>query len=47
VYVESCANLGKSVMETMAVIRQVFREENMGRTQMFEWNARFRADRKR
>jgi hypothetical protein len=43
---EICANLGKSVMETLE-IRQGFREVNMSCTQVFEWHSRFRADRKR
>jgi hypothetical protein len=41
-----CANLGKSAMETLAMIRKVFGEESMSRTWAFEWHAQFRADRK-
>jgi hypothetical protein len=39
------ANLGKSAMKTLAMIRQVFMEESMSHTQVFEWYARLRADR--
>jgi hypothetical protein len=42
-----CANLGKSVMEILAMIRQAFGEESMNCTQVFEWNVQFRADQKR
>jgi hypothetical protein len=31
-----CAILGKGAMETLAVIRQAFREESVSCTQMFE-----------
>jgi hypothetical protein len=42
VCIKFCANLGKS-----AVIRQVFEEENMSCTWVFEWHAWFRVDHKR
>jgi hypothetical protein len=32
-----CANLGKCVTETLAIIRPVFREESMSLTWVFEW----------
>jgi hypothetical protein len=35
-------NLGKSVMENQAMIRQAFGEESMSRTRVFEWHIRFR-----
>jgi hypothetical protein len=37
-----CANLGKGVKEALAMIKQVFREESMSHTWVFEWHARFR-----
>jgi hypothetical protein len=43
VCIKFCANLGKTVTETLAMIRRAFGEESMGRTQVFEWHARFRA----
>jgi hypothetical protein len=34
-------------METPAMIRQVFGEESMSCTRVFEWHARFREDRQK
>jgi hypothetical protein len=44
--IKFCANLGKSATETLAMIRQAFGEESKSRTRVFEWYARFKADRK-
>jgi hypothetical protein len=38
-----CSNLGESATETQAVIRQVFGEESMSCTWVFEWHAHFKA----
>jgi hypothetical protein len=43
VYNKFCANLGKSVMEIVAMIRQAFGEESMSCTWVFEWHAQFKA----
>jgi hypothetical protein len=45
VCIRCCANLGKSVTETLTMIRQAFREESMSCTWVFEWHAQFRAGR--
>jgi hypothetical protein len=37
-----CDNLGESATETLAMIRQVFGEDSMSHTQVFEWHARFK-----
>jgi hypothetical protein len=47
VCIKFCSNLGKIAMETLAKIRQAIEEESMSSTLVFEWHARFRADRKR
>jgi hypothetical protein len=36
-----CAKLGKSATETLAMIRQAFREESTSHTWVFEGHARF------
>jgi hypothetical protein len=36
--IKVCANLGKSAMETPAMIREAFRGESMSRTKVFEWH---------
>jgi hypothetical protein len=41
------SNLRKRKTETLAMIRQAFKEEYMSPTQVFEWHAGFRVDRKR
>jgi hypothetical protein len=45
VWIKFCANLGESVTENLAKIRQAFREDGMSRTRAFEWHAQFRASR--
>jgi hypothetical protein len=45
VYIKFCANLRKSATETLAMIRQKFREESMSRTWVFGWHAQLRAGR--
>jgi hypothetical protein len=42
-----CTNIGKGVTETLPMIRQAFGEESLNRTRVFEWLARFKADRNR
>jgi hypothetical protein len=37
---EFSANLGKDATEILAMIKQVFREESMSHTRMFEWKSR-------
>jgi hypothetical protein len=39
VCIKCCANLGKNVTETLAMIRQAFREKCMSCTQVFEWKS--------
>jgi hypothetical protein len=41
------ANIGKSAMETLAMIRQVFWEESMSHTRVFEWHVKTHQDGKR
>src|SRR5258705_12021261 len=41
VCIKFCANLGKSSTETLAKIHQVFGEQYLGQTQVFQWHARF------
>jgi hypothetical protein len=42
-----CADLGKSMMETLAMIRQVFGEESMSHTLLFEWYCQTHRDKKK
>jgi hypothetical protein len=44
-YIRFRANLGKSMMETLAMIRQVFEEESMIRSRVFEWHVQTHLDR--
>jgi hypothetical protein len=39
--IKICAHLGRSVMETLAMIRQALGAENTSRARMFEWHARY------
>jgi hypothetical protein len=41
VCIRVCANLGKSATETLTVTQQVFGDEILSRTQVFQWYARF------
>jgi ADP-ribosylglycohydrolase len=45
--IKSCANLGKSATDTLAMIRQAIGEEGMSRMQASERHAQFRVDQKR
>jgi hypothetical protein len=45
VCIRFCANLGKSVVDILSMIRQGFREESMSCSWVFEWHALFRAGR--
>jgi hypothetical protein len=45
--IKFCADLGKSEMETPAMIRQAFKEESISHIRVFEWHASFKEDRKR
>jgi hypothetical protein len=42
VCIEFCATLGKSAMETLAMIRQGYRDQSLSRAQVFQWHARFK-----
>jgi hypothetical protein len=42
VCIKFCANIGKIVTETLAMIKQAFGEESMNYTQVFEWHAQFK-----
>jgi hypothetical protein len=39
--VKFCVKLGKSVTETLNMLRQDYGDEAMSRTQCFEWHRRF------
>ena len=45
VCIRFCANLGKSATETLEMIQQVFGDQSLNRTQVFQWYARFKAGR--
>jgi len=45
VCIRFCANLGKSVTETLEMIQQGFGDQSLSRTQVFQWHARFKAGR--
>jgi hypothetical protein len=47
VCINLCANFGKSVTETLAMIRQAFREESMSHTSVFELHVQTYQDQKR
>jgi hypothetical protein len=42
VCIKFCANLGKSVTETLEMIQQGFGDQSLSRAQVFQWHARFK-----
>jgi histone-lysine N-methyltransferase SETMAR len=45
VCIKFCANLGKSATETLEMIQQGFGDQSLSHAQVFQWHARFKADR--
>jgi hypothetical protein len=45
--IKCCTNLGKSAMETLAMIKLVFGEESISRTLLFEWHVQTHWHRKK
>ena len=45
VCIKFCVKLGKSATETFEMLRQAFHDHALGRTQVFEWHARFKSGR--
>lgn len=45
VCIKFCAKLGKSATDTLGMLRQAFPDNALGRTQVFEWHARFKSGR--
>jgi transposase len=43
--IKFCANLGKSVTETLEMIQQGFGDQSLSRAQVFQWHARFKTGR--
>ena len=43
--IKFCVELGKSATETLDMLRQAFHDHALGRTQVFEWHARFKSGR--
>jgi hypothetical protein len=45
VCIKFCMKLSKSIIETLKLLREAFREHSLSRTAVFEWHSRFKASR--